>query len=297
MHDHSKLSIIYKPKIPSHFILIRYTMADNSNAQTTATTLKVATVASYVLLVYGSIIYMLGLASEGKDPFDIHETPFSALPFLLFWFWVFLLVDQLTFIIQIFLPMMDGFLLRVAIFDLLGWHFVSFNILNFLWCWLFARGHYFWSELVVIVNFFNIIAAYIGHKTYAIRPVWLWLLIHVPVVAVPLSWLLYAIFWNGAVLFHVKHTAGRIIANVLIWDFLFVPMFYVLIYQDWAVGLSLSYLMLALGVGQVFTKLFGIQWVFAYIISALLFIGSTVVSLTGLPDVVGEESAPLLLEA
>ena len=39
----------------------------------------------------------------------------------------------------------------------------------------------------------------------------------------PLSWVMFALFWNGAVMFHIHKLFGRILANVFIWDFLLVP--------------------------------------------------------------------------
>lgn len=257
--------------------------------------LKIATVASFLLLFFGGFKYLLTPNRDiGNDPFDVDETPFSALPFLLFWFWTVLYVVQAAFIVQAFVPMAAGYLLRIQIFGLVGWHFVIFNVLHWGWLALFALRHFVLAWMVLLLNFVNILVLYISHKTFAIRPLGAWMLIHIPVTALPFSWLFFAIFWNGAVMLHVHKFVGRVVSNVLIWDFLLVPGFYLAIYNDWAIGLSLSYLMFALGVGQIFTKTFALQWIFAYIISALLFVASAVVAFTGSPEVIEEESAPLL---
>jgi Fungal protein of unknown function (DUF1774). len=108
---------------------------------------------------------------------------------------------------------------------------------------------------------------------------------------------MFAIFWNGAVLFHVHKFVGRIIANVLIWDFLLVPGMFLFAYNDWGVGLSSSMLVFGLAFGQLFTKLFALQWIFAFIIAGILLVLSLVAAITGSlsPErSITDESAPLI---
>lgn len=253
---------------------------------------KVATIISWILSVYVGVKYFLG-----SNPYQHSETPFSASPVFLTVYWIVLYVSQLAFITQIFLPVADSpnVTTRTQLTKLVGWHFTAFNLGIFLWSILFAKGHNILSEIVLVFNFVNILLLYFSHKTYAVKPLSNWLLIHLPTAAMPLSWLFFAIFYNGVVLFHVKHFVGRVIANVTIWMFLFVPGFFLVAFNDWAVGLSFSALTFSLGVGQLFTKAFALQWIFAFIISGLLFVLSVVAAFTGTFNRVGNlESAPLL---
>lgn len=255
---------------------------------------KVATIVSWLLSVYVSAKYFLG-----TNPYHHSETPYSASPIFTTVYWIILFVAQFAFITQIFLPVADSpnLTTRTQLTKLVGWHFTAFNLGVFLWSVLFARGHHFFSEIVLVFNFVNILLLYFTHKTYAVKPLSSWLLIHLPTAALPFSWLFFAIFYNGVVLFHVKHLIGRIIANVTIWLFLFVPGFFVVAFNDWGVGLSSSALVFSLGVGQLFTKAFALQWIFAFVISGLLLIVSLIAAFTGtLTKVVNLESAPLLEE-
>lgn len=97
-------------------------------------------------------------------------------------------------------------------------------------------------------------------------------------------------------LFHVHKFVGRVIANITIWMFLFVPGFFLAVFNDWAVGLSSSALMFSLGVGQVITKAFALQWIFAFVIASVLLVLSLIVAVTGslTKKSTDTESAPLL---
>lgn len=136
---------------------------------------------------------------------------------------------------------------------------------------------------------------YFSHKTFTLRPVGNWLLIHAPLVALPFSWLLYVLFWNGAVWLHIHKTWGRIVANVFIWDFLLVPGLFLLIFNDWAIGFSSSYLMFALAFGQLATKVFALQWIFAFVIAGILVVWSAGSMIIGGVRQASGESAPLLV--
>ena len=266
-------------------------MSDNNNRILPSLTHKAVAYASFVIAVYFNIRYVVGLHShlDNDHTFHVANTPFTANVFFIVAYWLLLYVLQLTFLVQFYRP-------ESAIIERskdIGWHFTLFNILQIIWSWLFARGHFFWSEVTLIVNFFNLLALYVSHKPYAVTPVSRWAQIHVPTTAMPFSWIFYAIFWNGAVLFHAKGLAARIVANVLIWDFLIVPAMFLVLYKDWAVGLSSSYLMWGLGVGQFFVKVFALQWIFAFIIASLLFVGSLLMAVAPRP-VISESEAPAL---
>ncbi|CCH43569.1 putative membrane protein [Wickerhamomyces ciferrii] len=232
---------------------------------------KVTTTIALVLAIYGNFKYAL----------------------VVFIYWAFLHILQISFVAQYFFPedqptertgsetlgniLQGGQPTRLQVADSVGWHFTVFNILQFVWTLLFVNGHYIWSELFAILNFFNILTLYVAHKTYSIKNLRNYTLIHFSTAALPFSWLLYIIFWNGAVVVGSNSLAARIVANVFIWDFLLVPSFALIIYRDWAIGLSSAALQLALGLGQLFTKVFALQWIFAFIIAGLLFLFSVAV--------------------
>lgn len=252
---------------------------------------------SLVLALYANLRYALGRAPVEKNPEDdpfyrVGFTPFTANILVLLIYWGFLHLLQLSFVAQYFFPESTsstgrgviGSILgavdqaaRLKVADDVGPYFTVFNLLQFAWTMLFAHGHYIWAELVVIVNFFNILALYNTQKTYGIKNFANYFLIHMPVTALPFSWLLYVIFWNGAVVVGSNSLAARIVANVFIWDFLLVPGFNLVIYRDWAIGLSSAALVLALALGQFFTRFFALQWLFAFIISGVLFLSSVAV--------------------
>lgn len=269
--------------------------------ETSVTVQKVATVVSLGLSIYGNFRYLAGRSPADKhSPFHVSENPFTANILCILAYWAFLYFLQILFVVQIFLPNLHDASTRANITKLVGWHFTIFNTLSFVWSILFATKHFFWSEVILILNLFNIWAVYLNHKTYRIRPLSNWILVHLPVTAFPLSWLLYAIFWNGAVLFNVHKFVGRIISNVLIWDFLLVPGFYLVVYNDWGVGLSSAWITFAIGLCQFLTKVFALQWIFAFIIAGLLLVASGFTAATGslgftVVEVEEVETAPLLL--
>ncbi|ODV59776.1 DUF1774 domain-containing protein [Ascoidea rubescens DSM 1968] len=252
---------------------------------------QVLTILSYILSIFGNFRYLI-FGKKGplddEDPFHLGITPFTANIFFIFIFWLCLYGVQLAYIIQLFYPDSRGTTsltkitstsTRLSVSQVVGWHFTSFNILTFLWAFLFSKNHYILSELIVVINFFNILALFAVHKTYKIQRSDYFFLIHLPTSSIPLAWLFYLLFWNGAVMFHFhENLAARILANIFIWNFLFVPVFVLVTIKDWSFGLANSYLMFALGFGQLGIKVFALQWIFAFIISAVLFFFSVVVA-------------------
>lgn len=98
-------------------------------------------------------------------------------------------------------------------------------------------------------------------------------------------------------MFHVHKFVGRVVSNVLIWDFLLAPGLLLVAYNDWGVGFSSAALMFGLGLGQFFTKVFALQWIFAFVIAGVLFVLSAIAAITGslgTSRAVVDEEAPLL---
>lgn len=271
---------------------------------------KVATSVLLVLSIYGNLKYVVGhhASKHVNDPFRVGFTPFTANLHVLFVFWSVLYLGQILFVLQTYYPEATtpaGRLLRrlrAQALQVVGYHFAVFNILAFVWAWLFHKLHWFLAEGVLVANLINVLALYIVHKLYSVQPLSSWLLVHASSVALPVAWLVYAIFWNGAVLFHAeKGLISRLIANVLIWDFLFIPLFFVLIWGDWAVGLGLALLTFGIGLSQLAIKAIALQWIFAFVIAGLVAailllvaFGTVATRKTNLLG--GNEAAPLLNE-
>ncbi|KAI5963661.1 uncharacterized protein KGF55_002541 [Candida pseudojiufengensis] len=248
-------------------------------------TYKAVSIIAFILSVYG------GLTFSGVKENDLAHTPYSASSILLYIYWAILYIWQAVYIIQVFFP--DDF--RLSIVSLIGWHFPIFSILHYVWSELFTNEHYFLSEIVLIINFLNIITLYFAHKTFALRPISNYLLIHMPLVAMTMAWLFYAIFWNGAVWLQIHKVWGRIVANVFIWVFLFVPGFFLTFFNDWATGVSFTYLLFALAFGQLATKVFALQWIFAFVIAGILAIWTIGAMIVGGIKAPNGENAPLLV--
>lgn len=272
-------------------------------SQNDLSTHKVATIVSLALSIYGNVRYFVGRSPYDKNvPFNVAETPFSANMIVVLVFWALLHVMQVAFVAQVFVPSVELHSLtsRADITRLVGWHFTLFNVGQFVWTLLFVRSHFFFAEVVVVLNILNVLALYFSHRTYSIKPYANWALIHLPTAAFPFSWLLYAFFWNGAVLLHVHKFVGRVISNVLVWDFLLTPGAFLFLFNDYGVGIASSILTFGLGLGQLFNKLFALQWIFAFVISGILFVLSVLAAITGSlhsqreSRVLQDESAPLL---
>lgn len=259
---------------------------------------KITTIVAWIFQTYAVVRYF-----GGRQPFSddyahhVADNPFTVNLIVTIVYWSILLLLQVLFVTQIFVPVVDtahGVTNRLEYTKKVGWHFSAFNFLVFGWVMLFVRQHYIWSQLFLLVNLLNILALYVSHKTYAIKPLANYFLIHVSTAAMPMVWLLFTFFWNGAVIFHIHKLVGRIIANMLVWLLFVIPGFFTLAFNDWATGLSASGLAYGLGLGQLFTKAFALQWIFGFIISALLLVLSLAAASGRVLRNSSSESAPLL---
>lgn len=237
---------------------------------------KLSTVVFFALATYANIQYGIATSHSDHDGPDwIHTNAFSANSIFIFIFWILTFGFQLLYLSQVFSAE------PAAISGSITYHFSVFNILHFVWAWLFARGHLVLALVVTAANFFNVLALYISHKTYSLRPASNFVFIHVPVSALPMAWTFYNIFWTGAAAFHANGLFSRIIANVLIWDFLIVPVLILFFYRDWAFGFAVQFLTWGIGVHQLFYKVIALQWGFAFTCAAITFV-LTVLTAVGL---------------
>ncbi|VVT45519.1 uncharacterized protein SAPINGB_P000777 [Magnusiomyces paraingens] len=240
-------------------------------------TRRVITIISYVLSIYFSFKYAGGRWGNHPPTFHVNDTPFTANAIVVLVYWLFLLIGQLFYLLQFY---SDDEPTLVDVTNI-TWHFTLFNLLHSLWIWLFSHKHkYISAEIVLIANLFNLLGLYVHHKPYAIKPLSRWITIHPSTCALPLSWVMYAIFWNGAVAFHAhRGFFSRIVANIFIWEFLLVPGLFIILFNDWAIGFSSAALVFGIGIAQLFTKIIALQWIFAFIIAGLLFLLSTIIAI------------------
>lgn len=153
-----------------------------------------------------------------------------------------------------------------------GSHFILNNLLHFAFVMLFVRGHFVWAEIILLVNFFNLSSLAFRHHAYP-------RFIHAPVVSGPLAWTFVAIYWNGAIMVPHEHSlVARIFANIFVWSILVYGLFFVIAYKDYTMGFWLSVLAASLGVAQFERQFIAFQWIFAFVILAVLFSLSFVVA-------------------
>lgn len=100
-----------------------------------------------------------------------------------------------------------------------------------LWC----RSHFWLCEMLLIINFFNLSAAYFRHSTTP-------RFIHIPVVSGPLAFNFVAIYTVGAAAVNAHSLVARVFANIAIWGILVYGMFFLVAYKDYTMGFELSIL-------------------------------------------------------
>ena len=110
-----------------------------------------------------------------------------------------------------------------------------FNLLHFAFLLLWVNGHFVWAELILIINFFNLMTLYFRHPKTR-------MLVHIPTVSAPLAWTFVALFWNGAAMVGAHHLAARIVANVAIWSLLGFGLVFLAAFQDYTMGFAMSVL-------------------------------------------------------
>ncbi|KAK3352303.1 hypothetical protein B0T25DRAFT_181716 [Lasiosphaeria hispida] len=233
-------------------------------------TYKILTLASWLLSLIVSFYYTfdgryLGHEHHVRTIWDQNYAFYSGFTqnyMITSLFWLALFVLQAGYIIHLFSTSVDTVNAACAV----GSHFIVNNLLHSAWVLLFVRSHFIWSEIFLIINFFNLVALYFRHNAYP-------RFIHLPAVSGPLAWTFVAIYWNGALT--VPHQHGlvwRLFANVFIWSILAFGAFFIAAYKDYTMGFSLSVLSASLGVAQFHRQAVAFQWIFAFTIMAVLFV-------------------------
>ncbi|KIW06024.1 uncharacterized protein PV09_03203 [Verruconis gallopava] len=242
--------------------------------------LRIVATVSWLVLVVTSIYYAFEKPHEGQykrrkiwNQNWAHHTPFALNAIIVSIYWIVLYILQIPYIASLYSADLASETLTTACN--LASTFTYHNLLQFGFIHLWCRSYFGWALLLQIVNFFNLTFAYFKYpKTTKLT--------HIAVVAAPLAWTFVSLYWTGAVAVHAKHLAARIVANVFVWTWLVYGYFYLIVFKDWALGFSLSVLSAALGVAQFLTVIVAVQWIEAFIIMALLFLGSLAIAVPGI---------------
>ncbi|CAG9937252.1 unnamed protein product [Clonostachys rosea f. rosea IK726] len=255
------------------------------------TTYKVLTLLTWLLSVVVSVYYVINEPHDGFtirrriwDQNDLYRTAFTLNSVIGNIYWVVLFILQFGYLTHLFSSNADHVHAAASV----GSHFILNNLFHFAFVMLFVRSHFIWAELILVLNFFNLSSLYFRHNTYP-------RFIHAPVVSGPLAWTFVAIYWNGALMIrHPHHLVPRIFGNIFIWAILVYGLFFIIIYKDYTIGFALSVLSASIGVAQFLHQVIALQWIFAFIIMALLFIATVTVAVpawTG-REVFWKRSAP-----
>jgi len=86
---------------------------------------------------------------------------------------------------------------------------------------------------------------------------------------------------------NAHHLAARIVANIFIWTILGFGVFFLLAFKDYTIGFELAVLSLSLALAQLGTRVFALQWIFAFVIMGLLIVLSVMI---GFPGMMGERN-------
>ena len=109
------------------------------------------------------------------------------------------------------------------------------NVFQFAFILLWVHSRFWIAELMLILNFFNLVSLYLRYSTTP-------RLVHIPVVSGPLAWTFVAILWNGAAMVGAHNLPARILANVVIWAIFVFGLLFLVAFKDYTIGFALSIL-------------------------------------------------------
>ncbi|CAL5869423.1 uncharacterized protein PFLUO_LOCUS3652 [Penicillium psychrofluorescens] len=246
-----------------------------THSSSALTTYRVLTIVSWALVVIVGIYYSLHSPDDVKHSHNIwkqarkHTTPFSQNTVVTGIYWILLLLSQVSYVWHLFSK--DAALVSAAA-NVAG-HFILNNLFVFAWILLWTRNHFWGAEIIVIAHFIHQSVTYWRHPALPA-------FVHLPAVAGPYAWTLFAVFWNGAVAVHSHSLPARIVANIFIWVILFIGLGHIVRRQDYILGDCLSLLALSLAVKQFSVKIIALQWIFAFVIFGVFLVTSTYVAST-----------------
>lgn len=194
-----------------------------------------------------------------------YNTPFTINHVFFVIFWAFLYLLQIAYLVQLFRADSQSIAVKQTP------TFVLFVLLECAWSALWVKHYWWFAEVAVALNLLQIIWAYFQYQTFK-NKLSSYLTVHAAVVALPFAYLFHILAWNGAVATHAHNLAARLFANIFIWMFFFVPVWFLFAYRDWMLGFAFSFLTAGLAVGQFLTKIIAFQWIFAFSIMAAVFV-------------------------
>jgi hypothetical protein len=238
-------------------------------------TYKLLTLLSWLLSVVSSVYYVLNEPKDGFtirrriwDQNNLYRTAFTMNPIMGDVYWVILFILQFGYITHLFSRTQETVNYAASV----GSHFILNNLFHFAFVMLFVRSHFAWAEIMLLLNFFNLSTLYFRHNTSP-------RFIHAPVASGPLAWTFVAIYWNGALMVHHPHNlVARIFGNIFIWSILAYGMFFIVVFKDYTMGFWLSLLAAAIGVAQFERQVIALQWIFAFVIMALMFLATVTIA-------------------
>jgi hypothetical protein len=236
------------------------------------------TIISWLLFFVVAIVYSISRPHDGNwtsgTIFGIsraHITPFTINHVFVAVYWVILFCSQISFIAQLFRRDEAAVTAAASV----GSYFIFFNFLQFGWIMLWTRSLFFWSELLAVLTFLQLVLLYLCHHTTP-------RLVHLPVAAMPLAWSFFLVLWNGSVMVGCHSLPCRVLANIAIWGIAVFAGFFLVVFKDYHVGFATAFLTAGLGVGQFFAKIIALQWIFAFTIMAIVFLFSLAAAIPGI---------------
>jgi hypothetical protein len=240
---------------------------------------KALTFLTWLLLLVTSFYYTFNAPQDDKrigrhriwEVNTLYPTGFAMSSIITSIYWIILFISQVGYVWHLFSKDSDNVNAAAGV----GSHFILNNLFGFAFVMLFVRSHFFWAEVLLIVNFFNLSALYFRHTGLP-------RFIHIPVVSGPLAWTFVALYWNGAIAVNAESLAARILANIAIWAILVYGLFFLVTYKDYTMGFALSILSASIGTHQFLVKAIAFQWIFAFTIMATLFLATLVIAVPGI---------------
>lgn len=263
---------------------------------------KVVTILTFAVNLVFTLMYLGGPPHDGHHKrnhtifgqSNLHQTPFTISHVFVSIYWAILFAFQIGYIWHLFSSNEATKKAAASV----GAHFILFNLLQFAWLMFWVRSYFWPAEIMMTLNFLHMASLYFKNPA---TPKF----IHTPAVTMPLTWTFFGTFWFGAVAVHCHGLACRILANIAVWSILVYGGFFLMVFKDYTIGFSTSFLAAGLGVGQFFTKIIALQWIFAFAIMAAVFIFTLTVAIPGIfgartgaeSDNADRERAPLLQDS
>jgi len=245
----------------------------DSHARHILNTHRVLAVLSWVLVVVVGLNYSVNKPHDIPDghtiweQVDLHPTAFSQSVVVTAIFWILLLLFQVSYLWHLFSQ--DP--VRVTAAANVASHFTLNNLFVFAFIMLWVRNQFWPAEIVLVAHQISQTSAYWIHL--GSPP-----LVSLSALSGPYAWTLMTLFWDGAVAVGSNDIGARLAANIFIWVIFVIGVGHIFLVRDYLGGYALSLLTLSLAVKQFEIKVISLQWIFAFAIFAVFFLGSLYVS-------------------